>query len=464
MKRAAALLILLIAIPAPAAERWWDHYKKGIAAINAKNWEAAADSLRRSLAEMPNESTSARTRKEIIVYVPHFYLGIARFNLGDVDGALAEWKISEEQGAIQNTDYYASLKEWVNRARAEKQKSARDASAESRNAADAMINSALSAQTAAVAAGGDRSDNYLAAERKINEAMSLFRKGGTDVAAYRRAAQTAQQARDLFAAAAEEARKAKASRAAVASRQPAPQQEKPAVAEPPRQVAQQPPPQPQQVPAQAPPPQPQAVTSVEVVVADAKPKQEAAADVESEESVTVRIALQKCKARLAQASNHTFGDNEYRNDLVRATRMANQIEQELRSKPDRETVREIGRRVASLEEELDAMMRRAAAKAAGADPRGQLVHAYRAYASGDFTLAETILTRLIESRPTGEAYLLRGCSRYTRAMLSRNRDPLVSQAASDFRSALKLNRRLRLDGKAFSPKIVEFFEQVRKNS
>src|SRR6476620_6933865 len=98
MKRAAVLLaVLLPALPLAAAEKWWDAYSKGVKAVNAKQYQAGADALQRAIVEMPEESNATRTRNEIITYVPHFFLGIAKFNLGDVDGALREWKTSEDQ-------------------------------------------------------------------------------------------------------------------------------------------------------------------------------------------------------------------------------------------------------------------------------------------------------------------------------------------------------------------------------
>ena len=57
---------------------------------------------------------------------------------------------------------------------------------------------------------------------------------------------------------------------------------------------------------------------------------------------------------------------------------------------------------------------------------------------------------------------MRGCARYTRAMLSRTPDPLLVAATDDFRAALQRNGALRLDRNAFSPKLVAFFEQVRR--
>ena len=91
--------------------------------------------------------------------------------------------------------------------------------------------------------------------------------------------------------------------------------------------------------------------------------------------------------------------------------------------------------------------------------RADLRPAYRAFASGDLAASERLLTGIltVQSAPA-EAYLLRGCARYTRAMLSRTPDPLLVAATDDFRAALQRNAALRLDRNAFSPKLVAFFE------
>ena len=77
--------------------------------------------------------------------------------------------------------------------------------------------------------------------------------------------------------------------------------------------------------------------------------------------------------------------------------------------------------------------------------------------------SEQLLTRVLNQTTVAEAYLLRGCARYTRAMLSRTPDVLLGAAEDDFKAALAQNRGLRLDPSAFSPKLVSFFEEVRKN-
>ena len=47
-------------------------------------------------------------------------------------------------------------------------------------------------------------------------------------------------------------------------------------------------------------------------------------------------------------------------------------------------------------------------------------------------------------------------------MLSRTPDALLPSAADDFRAALRMNAALRLSDGAFSPKLVAFFENVRR--
>lgn len=101
----AVLLFSLVALPLAAAEKWFEAYDRGVAAVGSKNYKAAAEALQRAVAEMPNEGTGVRAKNSLITYVPHFWLGIAKFNLGDTEGALREWRISEEQVVIARTEY-----------------------------------------------------------------------------------------------------------------------------------------------------------------------------------------------------------------------------------------------------------------------------------------------------------------------------------------------------------------------
>ena len=383
MKRFAVLLLVTVPLFA-APEKWWDSYNRGVKAVNAAKYAEAIPALQKTIAEMPAESTAARTKKEIIIYVPHFWLGIAKFNNGDVDGALQEWKISEEQGAIVKTEYYSKLRDWVSRAQAEKVRNAQAAAADSKKAADAALSKAISGQVEALSRGGDRSESYRVANRKLQEALGIFNTAGTDIRAYNRAAETAGQARDLFVKAAEDAKKSKA---------------RPAAQKPPVMVAQ-----------AIPSPAPQSAPPVAVAEPAVQPP-----------PAVVPTAEPKAEPVIA----------------------ASEPVQTL-STP----------RVSSQEMITDPKV----------SVRSQLESAYRAYASGRFDSSERALTTLLNTNVSGEAYLLRGCARYTRAMLSRNPDSLLKDARDDFKAALKINRKLRLDKTAFSPKLVAFFDDVRKDS
>jgi hypothetical protein len=452
-----ALLVasfVLAASPLTAAEKWYDWYNRGVAAVRATNYREAADALQHSVAEMPTESTSARAGNVIITYVPHFWLGIARYNLGEVDAAIREWKTSEEQGAVQNTQYYGQLREWVSRANSQKQRNSESAASESRKAADAAMSKALAGQMTALGAGADRSDSYRAAQRKLQEALDVFNKAGTDIRAYQRATDLAGQAREMFASAAEEVKKAKAARPPA----PAPA---PAVvpATPPRAQ-----PQPIVIPFSPPPPTP--APQPEPPKAQlAPPPAPAPAPVESEALVSARIAVQEYKRHLLDANL--------------PPREAQALEKRLTAHPD-----EAAAVMAAVQKGEKLLAAKRAPAPAPVLPVGSppvaslpvggqapppvqpaaaapspLIDAYRAFAGGDLARADGLLTRLVASNATADAYLLRGCTRWTQATLRRAD---VKAATDDFRAALKLNRGLRLDPVVFSPKLVEFFEGVRR--
>jgi tetratricopeptide (TPR) repeat protein len=422
---------------AASPEKWYDAYKRGVSAVNAKGYRAGADALQKAIVEMPNEGTGVRAGREIIIYVPHFYLGIAKFNLGDVDGALREWRTSEEQGVITRTEYYARMKDWVARAQTEKVRNAESEASGPKKEADIAISKALAVQVDALSAGGDRTESYRSAQRKLQDALSQFHDAGTDVRTYAAARQTAEQAASLFAAATEEGKKLKAARQTLPPVVPKPKPPAPVViTNVPPATATQPPPKTDTAP---PPP------------------------VESEAQVNARVAVQQYWRNAGQAPR----------GMARVeTREADRLRRELeRAKSDNEFTRianEARDRDAAMARRIAAMLALAPAPAvvlpapASTASAPDLSGAFRAYATGDLAGSEELLTRIIRVQPGPEAYALRGCARYTRAMLSRTPDALLAAAAADFKAALQRNRALRLDRTAFSPKLVAFFEQVRR--
>ncbi len=449
MKRAMLVLLCLAAWPALAEEKWIEAYNRGVSAVRANNFQPGAQSLQKAIEEMPQENAAQRVRDQIFTYVPHFWLGIARLNLGDPDGALREWKTSEDQAAIKNTPYYAQLQELIGRANSEKQRRAQVAAMPAKQEANAAISRALSAQMDAVTAGGDRSDTYHAAQRRLREAKALSDKGGLDVRVFKHASEIAEEARDLFASAADDAKKQRAARPPKSN--PVPERKPIDVVIPFDEGPQpkpfvQPPPQPQPtVPAKqtsAPPPP----------KADVKPKiAEPPPEPESEALVAARVAVQQYRRRLVS--------------LNIATTDAQRLDRQLTPQSDPSAIRRVVDEIAAKNRDLDKKAAAISSKPVeipAADPMaGELESAYRAYAAGDLASSDRMLTNVLSARPSAEAYLLRGCSRYTQAMLSRNGDALLADAASDIQAALRINRSLRLDRGTWSPKLIAFFEKVK---
>lgn len=432
MRRLAFALLLVVALPAMAAEKWVESYNRGVDAVRANNFKQGADLLQRALSETPSENAAARVRDQIFTYVPHFWLGIAKLNLGDPDAAIREWKTSEEQGAIQNTPYFAQLREWIGRANAEKLRRAEASAVESKKVANAAVGRAVSAQMDAVGAGADRSDGYRAAQRKLQEAIDTNAKAGINVSAYQRAADLANEARDLFAAAGEEAKRVKASR-------PAP------VKQPPPQVAVRkvpdavvtfddtPAPQPKQAVAQ---PQP-VVNTATVAPPPAVPPAKPPATIQNAAAQKAAPAQPQPEVVTEAAANARIAAQEARR-------------------------RQLETKAPPVPKPQPAIATAAPAPVQIADAsRARLESAYRAYAAGDLVASERLLSQLLASKESAEAYLLRGCARYTRAMLVRAGEPLLASAAGDFRNALRINRSVRLDRSAWSPKLVAYFEQIR---
>jgi hypothetical protein len=404
MKRllVAALLFAFSASAAP--EKWWDAYNRGVAAVNARNYKVAADSLQKSIDEMPNEGTNVRAKDKLITYVPHFWLGIAKLNLGDPDGALREWRICEDQGVLQRTEYYASMKDWMVRAQAEKLRLAQNAAAGPKKAAGTALAKAVNMQLEAMKQGGDRTESYASANRKYQDANAQFQKAGTDINAYKAVEQAAQQAAALFGTAAEEGKKLKLARTT------APAQKK--VVAPPVQAA-------VVVPAPAP-----------VKVAETAPPPVAKKETPAE--MTPVMSSAEVDKLLAE----------------RDAKLKKNVPPQKKSE----------QKVAAAPELPSAPNTPAPAAAVKVDLRP----AYRLFAKGDISGSERQLDVIVRAHGVAEAYLLRGCARWTRAMLSRDRDALLLKAQDDFRAALDRNRNLRLDRAVFSPKLVEYFDKVRR--
>ena len=110
LRRLALVLLVLIAQATVLRADYKESYRKGIAAYDRKEWGEMARWMRQAAGEQSQEGEQVKlygVRFE--AYLPHYYLGLALFQTGDCEGALAQWQDSERQGAIQGTNQNKTL-------------------------------------------------------------------------------------------------------------------------------------------------------------------------------------------------------------------------------------------------------------------------------------------------------------------------------------------------------------------
>lgn len=128
-RAAAGGLLLLLVTVSVAAQDFLGRYRQGLEAMEAERWEEAARALGQAIAERPQESARIPLRFYFKSYLPFYFLGRARFELGDCPAALAAWDESERQGVVQRFPEYEVLQaeRWTCRQRLESEESARAA-------------------------------------------------------------------------------------------------------------------------------------------------------------------------------------------------------------------------------------------------------------------------------------------------------------------------------------------------
>jgi len=83
-----------------------DLYRDALEAVESQDWQTAIALLRQAIDENPEAKVGAFRR-----YVPHYYLGLSLFQLGNCRSALAVWEESEKQGAITRLKEYTELQQ-----------------------------------------------------------------------------------------------------------------------------------------------------------------------------------------------------------------------------------------------------------------------------------------------------------------------------------------------------------------
>ena len=83
-----------------------DSYRRGLEAIERGDWTQAAEQMRGAIAEKAQESSGTFRR-----YLPHYYLGLALFELGDCAAAADAWEESVRQGVVSREREMSSIRQ-----------------------------------------------------------------------------------------------------------------------------------------------------------------------------------------------------------------------------------------------------------------------------------------------------------------------------------------------------------------
>ncbi|MEM8933345.1 MAG: hypothetical protein AAGE94_19300, partial [Acidobacteriota bacterium] len=87
------------------------HYKAGLNALDQQAWRQAESSMLLAIGHRSKEKRRPAWRPRT-GYFPHFYLGLARYQGGDCQGAIDAWNESEAQASIVGRPLYDHLRRW----------------------------------------------------------------------------------------------------------------------------------------------------------------------------------------------------------------------------------------------------------------------------------------------------------------------------------------------------------------
>jgi hypothetical protein len=171
----AIVFLIALALPSFAAadSDWADAYRRGLQASAAENYPEAIEEFQRAIAGRPMEFIDEQHPiNGIPIYLPHSFLGAAKIRFGDAEGALAEFKISEQQGVVaQHANYAEQQSRWKVWAIA-------------RIKAASALRSATEAQKRAIAAGADHTETYRKAVRALEQATYAYETKTGDEGSY----------------------------------------------------------------------------------------------------------------------------------------------------------------------------------------------------------------------------------------------------------------------------------------
>jgi len=194
----------------PASAQYLSAYKDGLDAIEAEDWERAAAAMSRAVGMRSEEKMKLPVRLFLRPYLPHFYLGNARFERGDCAGALAAWAESERQGVAPKLPEFETARRGrktceqraSERVLTEAREDARASLRRSTAAADALLARARDPQIKTLWNDGDPSpaDRHQSGLDLLAQAERLLADAGIDAGGVRRAEANVRRADDVLGA------------------------------------------------------------------------------------------------------------------------------------------------------------------------------------------------------------------------------------------------------------------------
>ena len=104
--------IVMLALSSTAFADFKRDYGSGVKALNSGKSEKAVSDLEKAIADNGKAQDKVRIYgMRFEPYLPYYYLGEAKFQLGDCAGALAAWQESVKQGIVQQTQQFDSLQQ-----------------------------------------------------------------------------------------------------------------------------------------------------------------------------------------------------------------------------------------------------------------------------------------------------------------------------------------------------------------
>ena len=120
------------------ANPWYEHYAKGEEALEQQNWTEAIAQFNQALERKGDSGARVRTYgMKVVSYFPYFKLGVAYYELGQLDAALQAFETEERLEAISRTEIDLSeLRRFRDLALGAKEDAAADATARIRQIVD----------------------------------------------------------------------------------------------------------------------------------------------------------------------------------------------------------------------------------------------------------------------------------------------------------------------------------------